>query len=100
MEWPFCYVREDFYLGSRFRNLDDRMTSSGDGSMMLPTAMHATTRRVAIMHRAEERARAAAAAGWYISGGAAARHKTRCRTKLQPLAHRDRHATASLNDLG
>ena len=56
MERPFRYVREDFFLGSRFRTLDDLNVQFRQWQDEVANArMHATTRRVVAGHFAEER---------------------------------------------
>ena len=32
VEWPFRYIRQDFFLGRTFRNIDDLMPSSINGA--------------------------------------------------------------------
>jgi transposase len=56
VERPFRYIREDFFLGRSFRNLEDLNTQFRQ--WLDPVAnvrVHATTRRVVAEHFAEER---------------------------------------------
>ncbi len=65
VERPFRYVREDFFLGRHFRNLDDLNTQFRqwlDEVANLRT--HATTRRVVAEHFAEERPRLQPLPAW------------------------------------
>jgi hypothetical protein len=56
VERPFRYVREDFFLARRFRNLDDLNTQLHQWLDEVANARtHATTRRVVAEHFAEER---------------------------------------------
>ena len=56
VERPFRYVREDFFLGRRFRNLDDLNVQFRQWlDEVANPRMHATTRRVVTEHFAEER---------------------------------------------
>ena len=56
VERPFRYVREDFFLGCNFRNLDDLNTQfRGWLDQVANRRTHATTRRVVAEHFAEER---------------------------------------------
>lgn len=57
VERPFRYIREDFFLGRRFRNLDDLNAQFQLWLDAVANArVHATTRRVVAEHFAEERA--------------------------------------------
>ena len=56
VERPFRYVGEDFFLGGRFRNLDDLNTQFHHWlDTVANLRFHATTRRVVAEHFAEER---------------------------------------------
>jgi transposase len=56
VERPFRYIREDFFLGRSFRNLDDLNTQFGQWlDQVANVRVHATTRRVVAEHFAEER---------------------------------------------
>ncbi len=56
VERPFRYVREDFFLGGRFQNLDDLNAQFRQWQDDVANArVHATTRRVVAEHFAEER---------------------------------------------
>jgi hypothetical protein len=56
VERPFRYIREDFFLGRSFRNLDDLNTQFRQWlDQVANTRVHATTRRVVAEHFAEER---------------------------------------------
>jgi transposase len=56
VERPFRYVRQDFFLGRSFRNLDDLNDQLGEWLDQVANARtHATTRRVVAEHFAEER---------------------------------------------
>jgi hypothetical protein len=56
VERPFRYIREDFFLGGSFRNLEDLNTQLRHWLDHVANArMHATTRRVVAEHFAEER---------------------------------------------
>jgi hypothetical protein len=56
VERPFRYVREDFFLGSRFRNLDDLNAQFREWlDEVANRRTHATTRRVIVEHFGEER---------------------------------------------
>ena len=56
VERPFRYVREDFFLGGRFQNLDDLNAQFRRWQDDVANArVHATTRRVVAEHFAEER---------------------------------------------
>jgi hypothetical protein len=56
VERPFRYIREDFFLGRSFRNLDDLNTQFHQWLDQVANARtHATTRRVVAEHFAEER---------------------------------------------
>ena len=56
VERPFRYVREDFFLGGRFRNLDDLNTQFHHWlDTVANLRVHATTRRVVGEHFADER---------------------------------------------
>jgi len=56
VERPFRYVREDFFLGSRFRNLDDLNVQFRQWlDDVANRRTHATTRRVIVEHFGEER---------------------------------------------
>ncbi|HEY0910369.1 MAG TPA: IS21 family transposase [Bradyrhizobium sp.] len=56
VERPFRYIREDFFLGRNFRNLDDLNTQFRQWLDQVANArIHATTRRVVAEHFAEER---------------------------------------------
>jgi hypothetical protein len=56
VERPFRYVREDFFLGGRFRNLDDLNTQFQQWQDKIANArVHATTRRIVAEHFADER---------------------------------------------
>jgi hypothetical protein len=56
VERPFRYIREDFFLGRSFRNLDDLNAQFRQWLDQVANARtHATTRRVVAEHFAEER---------------------------------------------
>jgi transposase len=56
VERPFRYIREDFFLGRRFRNLDDLNEQFRQWlDEVANVRTHATTRRVVVEHFAEER---------------------------------------------
>lgn len=56
VERPFRYIREDFFLGRSFRNLDDLNVQFRQWLDQIANArVHATTRRVVVEHFAEER---------------------------------------------
>ena len=56
VERPFRYIREDFFLGRSFRNLDDLNGQFRHWLDQVANArVHATTRRVVAEHFAEER---------------------------------------------
>jgi hypothetical protein len=56
VERPFRYVREDFFLGGRFQNLDDLNAQFRQWQDDVANArVHSTTRRVVAEHFAEER---------------------------------------------
>ncbi len=56
VERPFRYVREDFFLGQSFRNLDDLNAQLGRWLEDIANPrQHATTRRIVREHFAEER---------------------------------------------
>src|SRR5207237_4246256 len=56
VERPFRYIREDFFLGRSFRNLDDlNMQFHQWLDQVANVRVHATTRRVVAGHFAEER---------------------------------------------
>jgi transposase len=56
VERPFRYIREDFFLGRSFRNLDDlNMQFRQWLNQVANVRVHATTRRVVAEHFAEER---------------------------------------------
>jgi len=56
VERPFRYIREDFFLGRSFRNLDDLNVQFRQWLDQVANARtHATTRRVVAEHFAEER---------------------------------------------
>ena len=56
VERPFRYVREDFFLGRSFRNLEDLNAQFQQWRDEVANArVHATTRRVVAEHFAEER---------------------------------------------
>jgi transposase len=56
VERPFRYIREDFFLGRSFRNLDDlNMQFHQWLDQVANVRVHATTRRVVAEHFAEER---------------------------------------------
>jgi transposase len=56
VERPFRYIREDFFLGGQFRNLDDLNVQFRQWQDEVANArVHATTRRVVAEHFAEER---------------------------------------------
>lgn len=56
VERPFRYVREDFFLAGRFRNLDDLNTQFTQWLDQLANRrLHGTTGRIVIEHFAEER---------------------------------------------
>ena len=56
VERPYRYVREDFFLGGSFRNLDDLNAQLRHWLDKVANArVHATTRRVVAEHFAEER---------------------------------------------
>jgi len=56
VERPFRYIREDFFLGRSFRNLEDLNTQFRQWlDQVANVRAHATTRRVVAEHFAEER---------------------------------------------
>jgi transposase len=56
VERPFRYIRQDFFLGRSFRNLDDLNQQLQDWlDQVANVRVHATTRRVVAEHFAEER---------------------------------------------
>ena len=56
VERPYRYIREDFFLGRRFRNLDDLNSQFREWlDEVANVRTHATTRRVVAEHFAEER---------------------------------------------
>ena len=56
VERPFRYIREDFFLGRSFRNLEDLNTQFGQWlDQAANVRVHATTRQVVAEHFAEER---------------------------------------------
>jgi len=56
VERPFRYIREDFFLGRSFRNLDDLNTQFRQWlDQVANVRIHATTKRVVAEHFAEER---------------------------------------------
>jgi hypothetical protein len=56
VERPFRYIREDFFLGRSFRNLEDLNTQFRQWLDQVGNVrVHATTRRVVAEHFAEER---------------------------------------------
>jgi transposase len=56
VERPFRYIRQDFFLGRSFRNLDDLNDQLQDWlDQVANVRVHATTRRVVTEHFAEER---------------------------------------------
>lgn len=56
VERPFRYVREDFFLGRSFRNLDDLNSQFQQWlDQIANVRLHATTQRVVIEHFAEEK---------------------------------------------
>ncbi|MGD9730491.1 MAG: IS21 family transposase, partial [Nitrospiraceae bacterium] len=56
VERPFRYIREDFFLGRSFRNLDDLNTQFCQWlDQVANVRIHATTKRVVAEHFAEER---------------------------------------------
>jgi len=56
VERPFRYIREDFFLGRSFRNLEDLNTQFRQWlDQVANVRVHATTRRVVAEHFAEER---------------------------------------------
>jgi hypothetical protein len=56
VERPFRYIREDFFLGGQFRNLDDLNVQFRQWQNEVANArVHVTTRRVVAEHFAEER---------------------------------------------
>jgi transposase len=56
VERPFRYIREDFFLGRSFRNLEDLNDQFRQWLDQVANARtHATTRRVVVEHFAEER---------------------------------------------
>ena len=56
VERPFRYIREDFFLGRSFRNLDDLNAQFRQWlDQVANVRIHATTRRVVAEHFAEER---------------------------------------------
>src|SRR5271166_5335572 len=58
VERPFRYIREDFFLGRSFRNLDDLNQQLRQWlDQVANVRVHATTRRVVAEHFAEERPR-------------------------------------------
>jgi hypothetical protein len=57
VERPFRYIRADFFLGRRFRNLDDLNAQFRQWLDQVANArVHATTKRIVAEHFAEERA--------------------------------------------
>jgi transposase len=58
VERPFRYIREDFFLGRSFRNLDDLNAQFRQWlEQVANLRIHATTRRVVAEHFAEERSK-------------------------------------------
>jgi len=58
VERPYRYIREDFFLGRSFRNLDDLNQQLRQWlDQVANVRVHATTRRVVAEHFAEERPR-------------------------------------------
>jgi Mu transposase-like protein len=58
VERPYRYLREDFFLGRSFRNLDDLNQQLRQWlDQVANVRVHATTRRVVAEHFAEERPR-------------------------------------------
>src|SRR5690348_7123811 len=58
VERPFRYIREDFFLGRSFRNLDDLNAQLQQWlDQVANVRVHATTKRVVAEHFAEERPR-------------------------------------------
>ena len=56
VERPFRYIREDFFLGRSFRNLDDLNAQFGQWlDQVANVRVHATTKRIVAEHFAEER---------------------------------------------
>ena len=56
VERPFRYIREDFFLGRSFRNLDDLNAQFRQWlDQVANVRLHATTRRIVAEHFAEER---------------------------------------------
>src|SRR5690349_12218160 len=56
VERPFRYIREDFFLGRSFRNLEDLNTQFRQWlDQVANVRVHATTRRIVAEHFAEER---------------------------------------------
>jgi transposase len=56
VERPFRYIRDDFFLGRSFRNLDDLNAQFNQWLDQVANArLHATTKRVVAEHFAEER---------------------------------------------
>src|SRR5690349_24565607 len=56
VERPFRYIREDFFLGRSFRNLEDLNGQFREWlDHVANVRVHATTRRVVAEHFAEER---------------------------------------------
>jgi transposase len=56
VERPFRYIREDFFLGRSFRNIEDLNTQFRQWlDQVANLRVHATTRRVVVEHFAEER---------------------------------------------
>ena len=58
VERPYRYIREDFFLGRSFRNLDDLNQQLRQWlDQVANVRVHATTRRVVAEHFAEEQPR-------------------------------------------
>jgi hypothetical protein len=56
VERPFRYIREDFFLGRSFRNLDDLNAQFGQWlDQVANVRVHATTKRIVAEHFVEER---------------------------------------------
>ena len=74
VERPFRYIREDFFLGRSFRNLDDLNVQFHEWlDHVANRRVHATTRRVVAEHFAEEQSHLQALPTGPFPGGAATR---------------------------
>ena len=73
VERPFRYIREDFFLGRSFRNLDDLNSNSSNGSTRWPTCACMPRPGASSPSISPRSARAAATPCRTVPGGAAAR---------------------------